>query len=316
MESTPSHELHVVTGAFGFSGKYIARRLLDAGHPVRTLTNSTGRRNPFGGAVEVRPLDFEHEDRLAEGLRGAKVLYNTYWVRFNYAGFQHSTAVENTLTLFRAAKKAGVSRVVHVSITNPSEDSKLEYFRGKARLERALIESGLSYAILRPAVLFGREDILINNIAWTLRKFPVFFIFGNGEYHLQPIYVDDLAKLAVQQGRCNENKIINAIGPETFTYRRLARTLAEILGKRRLFVSVPPCIGYLGGSVIGWFLRDKMFTREEIEGWMADLLHVDAPAAGETKLTDWARQHADQLGMRYASEMARRRNRSEAYERL
>ncbi|MGD0654593.1 MAG: NAD(P)H-binding protein [Thermoguttaceae bacterium] len=316
MESTPSHELHVVTGAFGFSGKYIARRLLDAGHPVRTLTNSTGRRNPFGGAVEVRPLDFEHEDRLAEGLRGAKVLYNTYWVRFNYAGFQHSTAVENTLTLFRAAKKAGVSRVVHVSITNPSEDSKLEYFRGKARLERALIESGLSYAILRPAVLFGREDILINNIAWTLRKFPVFFIFGNGEYHLQPIYVDDLAKLAVQQGRCNENKIINAIGPETFTYRRLARTLAEILGKRRLFVSVPPCIGYLGGSVIGWFLRDKMFTREEIEGLMADLLHVDAPPAGETKLTDWARQHADQLGMRYASEMARRRNRSEAYERL
>jgi NADH dehydrogenase len=165
-------------------------------------------------------------------------------------------------------------------------------------------------------VLFGREDILINNIAWTLRKFPVFFIFGNGEYHLQPIYVDDLAKLAVQQGRCNENKIINAIGPETFTYRRLARTLAEILGKRRLFVSVPPCIGYLGGSVIGWFLRDKMFTREEIEGLMADLLHVDAPPAGETKLTDWARQHADQLGMRYASEMARRRNRSEAYERL
>jgi NADH dehydrogenase len=316
MESASSHELHCVTGAFGFSGKYIARRLLDAGHRVRTLTNSMGRRNPFGDAVEVRPLDFEHEDQLAECLRGAKVLYNTYWVRFNYSTFQHSTAVENTLTLFRAAKKAGVSRLVHVSITNPSEDSKLEYFRGKARLERALIESGLSYAILRPAVLFGREDILINNIAWTLRKMPVFFIFGNGKYHLQPIYVDDLAKLAVEQGRCNENKIVNAIGPETFTYRRLVRTLAEILGKRRLLVSVPPGIGYLGGSVIGWFLRDKMFTREEIEGLMADLLKVDAPAAGETKLTDWARQHADQLGMRYASEMARRRNRSEAYERL
>ncbi|MGD0516526.1 MAG: NAD(P)H-binding protein [Thermoguttaceae bacterium] len=316
MESASTHELHVVTGAFGFSGKYIARRLLDAGHLVRTLTNSMGRRNPFGSAVEVRPLDFEHEDRLAEGLRGAKVLYNTYWVRFNYADFQRTTAVENTLTLFRAAKKAGVSRVVHVSITNPSEDSKLEYFRGKAQLERALIESGLSYSILRPAVLFGREDILINNIAWTLRKFPVFFIFGNGKYHLQPIYVDDLAKLAVEQGRCDENKVVNAIGPETFTYRQLVRTLAGILGKRRLFVSVPPGIGYLGGSVIGWFLRDKMFTREEIEGLMADLLHVDAPAAGETKLTDWARQHADQLGMRYASEMARRRNRSEAYERL
>jgi len=316
MASAPSHELHVVTGAFGFSGKYIARRLLDAGHRLRTLTNSMGRRNPFGDAVEVRPLDFEREDQLADSLRGAKVLYNTYWVRFNCAAFRHSAAVENTLTLFRAAKKAGVSRVVHVSITNPSQDSKLEYFRGKAQLERALIESGLPYAILRPAVLFGREDILINNIAWTLRKSPVFFIFGDGKYHLQPIYVDDLAKLAVQQGRSNENIIINAVGPETFTYRQLVRTLAGILGKRRLLLSVPPVVGYLGGTVIGWLLRDKMFTREEIEGLMADLLKVDAPPAGETKLTDWARQHADQLGVRYASELARRRNRAEAYERL
>jgi uncharacterized protein YbjT (DUF2867 family) len=316
MASVPSQELHVVTGAFGFSGKYIARRLLDAGLQVRTLTNSMGRRNPFGDAIQVRPLDFENEDKLAESLSGAKVLYNTYWVRFNYAGFQHSTAVDNTLTLFRAAKKAGVSRVVHVSITNPSEDSKLEYFRGKAQLEQALIGSGMSYAILRPAVLFGREDILINNIAWTLRTMPVFFIFGGGQYHLQPIYVDDLAKLAVEHGPSNENCIINAIGPETFTYRQLVRTLAEILGKRRPFISVPPGIGYLGGNLLGWFLHDKMFTREEIEGLMADLLAVDAPPAGETKLTDWARQHADQLGMRYASELARRRNRAEAYDRL
>jgi uncharacterized protein YbjT (DUF2867 family) len=334
MASGQPNEMHVVTGAFGFSGKYIARRLLNAGCHVRTLTNSMTRRNPFGDAIEVRPLDFAHEDQLAESMRGAKVLYNTYWVRFNYTTFKHSTAVENTLTLFRAAKKAGVSRVVHVSITNPSEDSKLEYFRGKAQLERALIESGLSHAILRPAVLFGREDILINNIAWTLRKMPVFFIFGDGRYHLQPIYVDDLAKLAVEQGlgdcpnfRANENgtvpfnagdqnTIINAIGPETFTYRELVRTLAQILGKRRLLLSVPPVIGYCGGSVLGWFLRDKMFTREEIEGLMADLLQVDAPPTGETKLTDWARENADQLGIRYASELARRRNRSEAYERL
>jgi uncharacterized protein YbjT (DUF2867 family) len=316
MASAPSHELHVVTGAFGFSGKYITRRLLNAGLRVRTLTNSIGRRNPFGDAIDVRPLDFEHEDKLVESLTGAKVLYNTYWVRFNYAGSQHSTAVENTLTLFRAAKKAGVSRVVHVSITNPAEDSHLEYFRGKAQLERALIDSGLSYAILRPAVLFGREDILINNIAWTLRKMPVFLIFGGGQYHLQPIYVDDLAKLAVEQGQTNEDRIINAIGPETFTYRQLVQSLAEILGKRRLFLSVPPGIGYLGGNVLGWFLRDKMFTRQEIEGLMAGLLSVDAPPAGETKLTDWARQHADQLGVRYASELARRRNRAEAYEKL
>jgi len=184
----PAEEIHVVTGAFGYSGKYIARRLLGAGCQVRTLTNSPNRKHPFGGDLKAYRLDFENPSRLVESLRGAKVLYNTYWVRFNRAGFGHAVAVENTLKLLRAAREAGVERVVHLSITNPSEDSELEYFRGKARLERELIHSGLSYAILRPALLFGKEDILINNIAWCLRTFPLFAVFGDGQYRLQPIY--------------------------------------------------------------------------------------------------------------------------------
>ncbi len=193
-------ERHVVTGAFGYSGKYIARRLLDMGFQVDTITNSPERANPFEGQVNRYPFYFEEPGKLAETLRGAAVLYNTYWVRFNHKEFKHADAVANTLVMFEAARRAGVERVVHVSITNPSEDSKLEYFSGKARLERGLIESGLSYAILRPTVLFGQEDILVNNIAWTLRKLPIFGVFGDGKYRLQPIYVDDLAKLAVEQG--------------------------------------------------------------------------------------------------------------------
>ena len=189
----PTNEFHVVTGAFGYSGRYIARRLLDLGHNVRTLTNSMRRRNPFGHAVEVRPLRFDDPAELAWGLQDASVLYNTYWVRFNHKrlnhkGFSHATAVENTLRLFDAAKEAGVRRVVHVSIANPHEDSPLEYYRGKAQLERALIESGLSYAILRPTVLFGKEDILINNIAWMVRRLPVLATFGKGDYRLQPVF--------------------------------------------------------------------------------------------------------------------------------
>ncbi|MDP3185816.1 MAG: NAD(P)H-binding protein, partial [Anaerolineales bacterium] len=182
----PIPEFHVVTGAFGYSGKYIAARLLAEGRRVCTLTNSVKRANPFGGKVEARPFNFDRPDELVESLRGAEVLYNTYWVRFNYSFFKHESAVQNTLALFDAAKKAGVKRVVHVSITNPSEDSPLEYFSGKARLEQALIESGLSYAILRPTVIFGQEGILINNIAWALRHLPVFGVFGDGKYRLQP----------------------------------------------------------------------------------------------------------------------------------
>jgi len=244
---------------------------------------------------------------------GVSVLYNTYWVRFNYKMFTYSSAAKNTITLFNSAKEAGVERIVYVSITNPSEDSPLEYFSGKAKLEKALMESGISYSILRPAVVFGKEDILINNIAWLLRRLPVFGVFGDGKYSLQPIYVDDLAEIAVEQGGRRENTIINAIGPETFTYRGLVEEIGTIIGKRRPIISVSPSFGYILGSIIGRLVNDVLINREEIEGLMAGLLYVDSPPIGKTRLTDWARKHADSLGRQYASELARRRDRKTEY---
>jgi len=217
------------------------------------------------------------------------------------------------MTLFAAARAADVQRVVHVSITNPSEDSPLEYFSGKAKLERGLVESGLSHAILRPTVLFGKEDILVNNIAWALRRLPVFGVFGDGQYRLQPIHVDDLAKLAVEQGARRENCVIDAIGPETFTYRDLAGTIGRIIGRERPIVSVSPAICHLVGRMIGKIVGDVMITREEIAGLMANLLYVESPPAGQTKLTDWARERAATLGLHYTSELARRRDRRAQY---
>ncbi len=299
-------QLHVVTGAFGYSGRYIARRLLDAGLRVRTLTNSPNRPDPFGGRVEVRPLDFARPDSLAASLEGAEVLYNTYWVRFSTRDCTHEQAMRNTMALFDAAKRAGVKRVVHLSITNPSERSPLEYFRRKARLERALVESGLSHAILRPAVLFGGEDVLVNNIAWTLRRLPVFGLFGDGLYRLQPIHVEDLAELAVVQGRQRENAVLDAIGPETFTFRGLVEEIAAVLGKRRLIVRLPAGLAYAGCWILGKIKHDKMLTRDEVRGLMADLLCTNSPPTGKIRLTDWAREHADTLGIRYVSERARR----------
>jgi NADH dehydrogenase len=255
------NDIHAVTGAFGYSGRYIAARLLDQGRTVVTLTNSMNRPNSFGGRVRAFPLSFGEPDKLAAALSGVDVLYNTYWVRFNHRMFSHGEAVENTLVLLDAARRAGVRRVVHLSITNPSEDSPLEYFAGKARLERALRESGLSYAILRPTVLFGREDILVNNIAWALRRFPVFAVFGDGSYRLQPVYVDDLAELAVAEGMRSENVIVNAIGPETFTYRGLVEAVGGAIGRRRPLLNVPPGVGCWLGKVLGWFMRDTFITR-------------------------------------------------------
>jgi uncharacterized protein YbjT (DUF2867 family) len=305
--------LHAVTGAFGYSGRYIAARLLERGQQVITLTNSLSRPNPFGGRVRAYPLAFAAPGQLRAALAGVDVLYNTYWVRFNHRNFTHAQAVQNTLVLFEAARAAGVRRVVHVSITQPSEDSPLEYFSGKARLERALRESGLSHAILRPTVLFGREDILINNIAWALRRFPFFAVFGDGFYRLQPIHVDDLAGLAVAEGETEANSVINAIGPETFTYRELVQAVGHAIGRQRPIVRVSPGLGYALSRVIGSFVRDRFITREEIRGLMDGLLYVNAPPAGQTRLTEWMRANAGTLGRRYASELGRRSDRGRPY---
>jgi uncharacterized protein YbjT (DUF2867 family) len=308
-----NQDIQAVTGAFGYSGKYIAKRLIDEGKKVITITNSLHRKNPFGSKIQVFPFNFDEPEKLKETLIGVSVLYNTYWVRFNHKTFTYADAVRNTEIMFNAAIEAGVKRIVHISITNPSKESPLEYFSGKAHLEQALKETGIPYAILRPTVLFGKEDILINNIAWGLRYLPVFGVFGDGNYKLQPIYVNDLAYLAVQKGRETGNSVINAIGPETFTYRELLKTVSEIIGKRRPIVSVPSVFGYAAGWVIGKIVNDVMITKEEIEGLMANLLYVESPPTGITKLTDWAEKHSETLGLKYTSELARRVDRESEY---
>jgi len=303
----------VVTGAFGYSGRYIARRLLDADHGVITLTNSLKRHNPFGERMRAVPFNFDRPELLVESLRGTDVLINTYWVRFDHRLFTHDQAVANTKILFRAAKDAGVRRIVHVSITNPDIDSDLPYFHGKAELESALASLGVSYCILRPTVLFGKEDVLINNIAWSLRHFPIFGVFGAGDYKLQPIYVDDLAAAAVEKAVGDQNEVVNAIGPETFTYRELVETIQRSLGLKRLVVSVPPELGYWACRGLGFFVRDVIITRQEIRGLMEGRLCVDAPPLGLTKLTEWIDRHKDTLGRHYTSEMARRVDRFSEY---
>lgn len=298
-------EVNVITGAFSYTGKYITRRLLAMGKDVRTLTGHTDRPNPFGERVQVLPFNFDHPGALVESLRGASTLYNTYWIRFSHGQTTFETAVKNTLTLFEAARDAGVRRVVHVSITNPSQTSRLPYFRGKALLEQALLRSGLSYAIVRPTVIFGTEDILINNIAWLLRHFPVFPLFGSGSYCLQPVYVEDMADLVVRVGRQNENVIVDAAGPDIFTFEQMVRLIADKLHRRARLLRVRPGLAFALAKVIEPLVGDVLITRDEIAGLMANLLISQQAPTGHTHLGDWLEEHAQQVGAKYASELQR-----------
>jgi uncharacterized protein YbjT (DUF2867 family) len=302
-----------VTGAFGYSGRYTTRALLDAGHEVITLTNSLNRPNPFGDQVKAVPFNFAEPEKLRESLRGVDALVNTYWVRFDHRLFTHEQAVANTKAMFSAAKEAGVRRIIHISITNPDGSSRLPYFQGKAALESFLMRLGVSYCILRPTVLFGKEDVLINNIAWCLRHLPVVGVFGAGDYRLQPIYVGDLAEAAAENVHGSQNKVIEAIGPETFTYRELIARIGKGIGVKRPIISVSPAIGYWSSRLLGLLVRDVVITREEIQGLMEGRLYVDAPPLGLTRLTEWIDRHRETLGRQYTSEMARRTDRASSY---
>jgi NADH dehydrogenase len=296
--------IHAVTGAFGYSGRHITALLLAQGKRVLSLTGHPERPDPFAGRVEVRRFQFEDPAHLRAALAGVKVLYNTYWVRFAHGTTTHARAVEHSRRLFRAAAEGGVERVVHVSITNPSLDSELPYFKGKAEVEQALAASGLSHAILRPAVFFGGRDVLINNIAWLLRRLPVFGI-APGRYGLQPIHVEDMARLSVEQGESRTNITLDAVGPEALGFDELVRLVRRAVGSRALVTTVPPWFLLLASRLLQAVVGDVVLTSDEVAGLTSNLLVSNGPATGSTRFSDWLGENAAGLGTAWASELER-----------
>jgi NADH dehydrogenase len=295
----------VVTGAFGYIGRYIADQLLENGRQVKTITTHPNKPNPFGPAVQAFPYNFEDPERLEANLVGADTLYNTYWIRFEHSGMTFEQAVANTRILFHCAVRAGVRKIVHIGVTQASVDSPLPYYAGKARQEEALKETGLPYAIIRPTLVFGKEEILANNIAWLLRKFPVFPIAGDGQYRLQPIYVKDLASLAIAQAQDMRSETIDAIGPEHYTFQEFVQTIASAIGSNALIVHLPPWATLFLGKIVGLFLRDVILTKNELRGLMDNTLTSEQPPNASTKFSEWLEENYQTMGRDYSSELDR-----------
>jgi uncharacterized protein YbjT (DUF2867 family) len=294
----------VVTGAFGYSGAAIARELVAAGHRVRTLTGHPDRA-PDGSQIEVRPLDFADSGGLERDLRGAHTLYNTYWVRFGHGSASHATAVANSRALFAAAARAGIQRIVHVSITHADPASPYPYFSGKAAVESYVRDLGIPYAIARPAILYGGDGVLLNNIAWLLRRLPVFAIGGRGDYRIRPIHVDDLARLCLQLGGQPDSVTVDAVGPESLAFRDMVLAIRAAVGSRALLVpapgwAIPPLSAALGAA-----LHDVLLTPDEYRAMADGLADSDGPSTGSTSLTGWIADHGSELGRTYANELTR-----------
>jgi len=295
-------QIDLVTGATGYSGSYVAQRLLERGREVRTLTrDAAGVPSP----IEAFRYRFDSPSEMAEAFRGVDTFYNTYWVRFARGSFTHDDAVRNSLALVDAAATAGVRRMVHVSIMHPDLDSPYTYHRGKATVEKAIEESGMDYAILRPSVLFGGGDILINNIAWLLRHLHVFAIPGDGRYEVRPTHVEDLADLMVSLGEAAGSTVRNAGGPETFTFGELVRTIRSAVHARAVVAELPTALVLPMIALVNQITRDVTLHREELAALMDGLASCDGEPAGQRRLSDYLARHADTMGRRYASEVRR-----------
>jgi uncharacterized protein YbjT (DUF2867 family) len=298
--------LDLVTGAFSYSGSHIARRLLDAGRGVRTLSFHPGRPHPLQASVQALPYRFDDPEALAASLAGVSTLYNTYWVRFDHGDTSFEQAIERSRALFTAAGRAGVERIVHLSITNPSLGSPLPYFRGKALVEDALTQVGVSYSIVRPTWIFGGDhDVLVNNIAWILRHTPVFAMPGNGAYLVQPVHVEDLASICTNAAQAGGNLVVDAAGPETMSFDELVTLIRDAIGARALVVHVPAPIMGLAARALGLVVRDVVLTTDEIDGLLAGLLVSHEPPLGEIAFTDWLDHNRESVGRRYANELRR-----------
>ena len=297
--------MNVVTGAFGYIGRYITRELLRREQHVCTITTHPDKPNPFGSRVKAFPYDFEYPDRLTARLEGAERLFNTYYIRFEHGGATFDQAVANTRTLFESARRAGVQKIVHIGVTNSDPDDELAYYRGKAQQEQALRDVDVDYAILRPTLVFGVEDILVNNMAWLIRQFPVFPIFGSGEYRLQPVFVGDLARIAVEAADRVGPEMLDVIGPETYTFESFIREIADALRPATRMIHVPPRLGHAIGKPIGWLMGDVLLTWDELKGLMREKLMSEVAPLAATNFSVWLRQHKEELGRAYTSELDR-----------
>jgi uncharacterized protein YbjT (DUF2867 family) len=298
-------ETDLVTGAFSYSGARIAELLLESGREVKTLTFHPDRQHRLQARVEAMLYRFDDPSALTRSLEGVTTLYNTYWVRFERGGTTFATAIANSKALFEAARRAGVARIVHVSIANPSVESPLPYYRGKALVEQALAASGIPYSIVRPTFFFGVGDILTNNIAWVVRHMPVFVVPGDGRYLVQPIHVDDFAQICLRAAQAGTDTITDAVGPDMMTFEQLVRAVRDVLRRRIPILHAPPAAMAALSHALGVVVRDVVLTADEIRGLTAGALVSHQPALGRVSFLEWLQENASTLGREYANELDR-----------
>lgn len=310
--ATENAPVDLVTGAFGNAGSAIAAVLAAGGRQVRTLTGHPpaakidGRSTTGTADVEVRPFTWDDPAELTRSFEGVSTFYNTYWMRQGDGHGSYDLAVERCLALISAAEAAGVERIVHISVAHPSATSPYPYFRGKARVEDRLSSGSVPSAVVRPTLIFGGDSVLLNNLAWILRRVPVFAVPGTGRYRVRPVHVDDIARICVEAGQRTVSEVIDAVGPDRPTYAEMVRHVRDAVGGRAVILGAPTPVVLAGGRVLGAVLRDDVINRDELVSTVEGLADTDGPSTGTISYRRWLADHAAELGQTYINERRRR----------
>jgi uncharacterized protein YbjT (DUF2867 family) len=294
-----------VTGAFGFTGRAIARQLVDKGLDVVTLTRRVDHSDPLARSIEAVGLDFGRPADLTAALEGVTTLFNTYWIRFPRGAESFERAVAETAVLIGAARQAGVRRIVHISVVGAAYEAPTPYVRAKAVVEDIVRSSGLEWSIVRPTLTYGPNDILVNNMAWALRRLPIYGLPGAGTYTIQPVHVDDVARICLELSDGEAGRTVDAAGPDILPFRVMVETVRSAVGSRSIVIPMPGWAVLTAGRLLGVIVRDVVLTPNEIEELTTSFLTSSEPPLGRIRFSEWVAANAGGLGRAWSSELAR-----------
>lgn len=233
-----------IVGATGFVGSHLVPHLVAAGHRVIAISRD-GRRLPeWSDAVDPRGADVSTGIGLDEALAGADAIVHLAAIPRETSGRRFEEVnVRGTQRVVAAAERAGIRRLVHLSVLGVADDPKLRYLYSKWRGEKAVRESSLDWVVLRPSLMFGTGDGFFNLVKVTLRWWSpgIVAIPGKGDERFQPLSVDDLAigveKSVTDAGRAGS--VYELGGPDHVTYRQIVDAVMQATGMRRLKVGIP-----------------------------------------------------------------------------
>lgn len=262
-----------LTGATGFVGNEVLKQLVNRNYRVKVLVRDKGKLNEVSSDIIPVEGDVLDQESFSKEMDDVETVIHLVGIirEFPSQGVTfeklHYQATKNVVDI---AVNSSVKRFIHMSANGARENAATAYHKTKYRAEEYVRNSGLTYTIFRPSLIYGPGDSFINMLADMIKKLPVFSYFGKGDYKMQPVSVYEVAEIFV---KCITvptmyGKTYSVCGGRVYTYRELLNIIMNVINKKRLLISVPESFVSAGIAVFGrfsWFpiTKDQFIMLKE-----------------------------------------------------